>query len=365
MSCLFCGTSLPGEALFCLTCGQLTPKGRGESRKSEQTPTIASVPSPADPYSLRPFTSYGPPSPEGGMHNFYAPPNPYVPLAPPPPPPPPPRHRRFFPGFPRGLFSGMLVLLLLSGGLGGWLLLKHGALSPLGPHAVRPAAAPQPAVQSANGPMVASQPTVQSTTPAANIPSTSLPGMWTLCAVENEMCTFSGTMTVAFGANGSFHYATKSNGTACTEAIFGDPLYGTHKACYREAAPPTTSVWTLCAAETATCSFLGTMTVAFGAKGSYKYATKINGVACTTVAFGDPLYGTVKSCYLIAPPTSAATWHKCAVESSTCSFTGKREVAYGANGVYFYGSFTNGVACTNSVFGDPASNAVKTCYNQQ
>jgi hypothetical protein len=171
-------------------------------------------------------------------------------------------------------------------------------------------------------------------------------------------------MTVAFGANGSFNYATESNGTACTTGIFGDPLSGTHKACYIEAAPPTTHVWARCAAENATCSFLGTMTVAFGANGSYKYATQTNGSACTTGIFGDPLYGTVKSCYLISPPTSAATWNACAAENNTCSFTDRREVAYGAKGKYFYGSFTNGTACANSVFGDPASGVAKTCYYQ-
>ena len=106
------------------------------------------------------------------------------------------------------------------------------------------------------------------------------------------------------------------------------------------------------------------MTVAFGAKSSYKYATETNGSACTDAVFGDPLYSTVKSCYLIAPPSSAATWHACAAENSTCSFTGRHEVAYGANGEYFYGSFTNGTVCNNSVFGDPAYKVVKACYYQ-
>jgi hypothetical protein len=107
------------------------------------------------------------------------------------------------------------------------------------------------------------------------------------------------------------------------------------------------------------------MTVAFGANGSFHYATRSNETNCTTGVFGDPLQGTVKSCYLISPPTSAATWNTCAAENSICSFSGKREVAYGASGEYFYGSFTNGTACTNSVFGDPASGAVKTCYYQK
>ncbi|MBA2677413.1 MAG: alpha-L-rhamnosidase [Ktedonobacteraceae bacterium] len=200
--------------------------------------------------------------------------------------------------------------------------------------------------------------------PATNTIYQSLPGTWTQCAVENATCTFSGTMTVAFGANGSYNYATKTNGTACSNAVFGDPLYQTAKACYIEAVPPATNVWAQCAAENTTCSFLGTMTVAFGANGSYNYATETNGTACTTGAFGDPLYGTVKACYLVTPPDAAATWSSCAAENSTCSFTGRREVAYGANGKYFYGSFTNGTPCNNSVFGDPVSGVVKACYYQ-
>jgi hypothetical protein len=171
-------------------------------------------------------------------------------------------------------------------------------------------------------------------------------------------------MTVAFGANGSFNYATETNGIACTNAIFGDPLYGTTKACYIEASPPATNVWTQCAAENATCSFLGTMTVAFGANGSFNYATETNGTNCTTGVFGDPLYGTVKACYLLAPPSNTTVWSLCSDENGTCSFIGRREVAYGANGQYFYGSFTNGTSCTNSIFGDPDSGVVKACYYQ-
>ncbi len=191
-----------------------------------------------------------------------------------------------------------------------------------------------------------------------------LPGTWTQCAAENGTCSFSGTMTVAFGANGAFTYATLTNGTACTNSVFGDPLYGTVKACYLQAAPSTGTVWTQCAAENGTCSFSGTMTVAFGANGSFSYATLTNGTACTNGVFGDPLYGTVKACYLTAPPANTIPWNLCASENGTCSFTGTHEVAYGVNGHYFYQRLTNGTACTNGVFGDPASGTVKNCYYQ-
>jgi hypothetical protein len=171
-------------------------------------------------------------------------------------------------------------------------------------------------------------------------------------------------MTVAFGANGLFNYATENNGVACSNATFGDPINGAAKACYIEAAAPTTHVWIQCAAENAMCSFTGAMTVAFGANGAYKYATKTNGVACSTGVFGDPIYGTAKACYLMAAPSSAARWNICAAENSTCSFTGTHEVAYGANGRYFYKSLSSGTVCSNTVFGDPASGVGKTCYYQ-
>ncbi len=200
--------------------------------------------------------------------------------------------------------------------------------------------------------------------PATNPTVQSLPGTWTQCAVENATCAFSGTMTVAFGANGSFNYATKSNGTSCTDSVFGDPLYKTVKACYIEAAPPTSNVWSQCAAENATCAFSGTMTVAFGANGSFNYATETDGTSCTDGVFGDPLYGTVKACYIEAAPPDTVTWSSCAAENSTCAFSGTREVAYGADGQYFYGSFTNGTPCNNSVFRDPSVGVVKACYYQ-
>ncbi len=353
MYCLFCGSILPEESLFCLKCGKPTSKGNSESGESlHDAPTLASVSSPSDPYNPRPSTYYGSLPTEGSTLN------PYAPLT--PPPPPPPHHRRTSPGFRKSLFSGILVILLLSAGLGALLLLKQGAHSPSIPHPTRTTATSQ----SASRPTATPQSTVQSTTSATNTTFQSLPGMWTQCAVETATCQFSGTMTVAFGANGSFHYATESNGTACTDTVFGDPLNGAQKACYIEAVPSTANVWTRCADENATCSFLGTMTVAFGANGSYKYATESNGTACSNTVFGDPAYGTVKSCYLISPPTSATKWTACATENSSCSFTGKHEVAYGANGMYFYESFTNGTACSNTVFGDPASGAAKTCYYQ-
>jgi hypothetical protein len=139
MYCLSCGNSLPEKALFCAKCGKLTSRGMGESSKeSEDVATLAANFHPSDPYSPRPSTSYGPPVPSGWTQNPYVPPSPYAPLAP-PSPLPPPQHRRSSPGFLKGLFIGMLVILVL-GSIGGWLFLKQGAPSPK--------ATPHPSVQS-------------------------------------------------------------------------------------------------------------------------------------------------------------------------------------------------------------------------
>ncbi|WP_369190186.1 hypothetical protein [Streptomyces sp. R08] len=106
------------------------------------------------------------------------------------------------------------------------------------------------------------------------------------------------------------------------------------------------------------------MTVAYGPAGSYRYATLPGGTPCTNTVFGDPVSGTAKSCYLVGPPPSFATWTNCAAENGTCSFSGTHEVAYGANGQYFYGSFNGGTPCANGVFGDPAAGTPKYCYYQ-
>lgn len=53
---------------------------------------------------------------------------------------------------------------------------------------------------------------------------------------------------------------------------------------------------------------------------------------------------------------------KCANENGTCTFTGKKQVCYGANGYYNCITATNSASCNNTTFGDPASGKVKACY---
>jgi hypothetical protein len=60
--------------------------------------------------------------------------------------------------------------------------------------------------------------------------------------------------------------------------------------------------------------------------------------------------------------TTADTWTFCANQYGTCSFSGTRQVRYGANGVYVTKTLTGPVACSNAVFGDPLPGYMgKTC----
>jgi Flp pilus assembly pilin Flp len=62
------------------------------------------------------------------------------------------------------------------------------------------------------------------------------------------------------------------------------------------------------------------------------------------------------------PTPTPASWTYCADEGGNCSFSGTKEVRYGANSTYNYGTHTNGVACSNTVFGDPIGGVPKKCY---
>ena len=76
----------------------------------------------------------------------------------------------------------------------------------------------------------------------SSAPASAQTSDWTFCAWEGAMCTFSGTQEVRYGADGTYLYQTLTDGTACLNSVFGDPLVGTLKSC---AVRPTE--WTFCA----------------------------------------------------------------------------------------------------------------------
>ena len=63
-------------------------------------------------------------------------------------------------------------------------------------------------------------------------PVTTGPSGTTYCGPENGLCSFFGTETVYFGAGSDWTSKSITGGTPCTDAVFGDPDYGTVKACY-------------------------------------------------------------------------------------------------------------------------------------
>ncbi|MBM7567262.1 fibronectin type III domain-containing protein [Paenibacillus sacheonensis] len=56
-------------------------------------------------------------------------------------------------------------------------------------------------------------------------------GTWTFCATEGGACSFTGTKTVRYGANGTYATGTFTGGVSCTNAVFGDPVVGVEKHC--------------------------------------------------------------------------------------------------------------------------------------
>jgi hypothetical protein len=61
------------------------------------------------------------------------------------------------------------------------------------------------------------------------------------------------------------------------------------------------------------------------------------------------------------PLPISGEWTPCAIENQPCNFSGTKQVRFGANGIYNYGTFTGGVLCANSIFDDPIDGVMKHC----
>jgi hypothetical protein len=127
-------------------------------------------------------------------------------------------------------------------------------------------------------------------------PQPSEPRLYTHCSNEYEQCNFTGTRDIRYGAFPNFVYRTLTNGTPCTNAVFGDPAVGVGKKCSIGL-----SGFTFCANEGGTCSFTGTRLVAYGANGTFIYRRFTNGAVCDNTQFTDPLVGVGKFCFTAAP----------------------------------------------------------------
>jgi hypothetical protein len=182
---------------------------------------------------------------------------------------------------------------------------------------------------------------------------------WTQCTNEGGTCAFSGTREVRYGAGTTFVSKTVTGSVACTNAVFGDPTPNVAKTCSYAA-----TAWTPCANEGGTCAFSGTHEVRYGSGTTFVSKTVTGSTACTNAVFGDPTPNVAKTCSYAGDSAAAPapeTWSTCAGEEGTCTFSGTRDVRFGAGSSFVTRTFTGAVLCSNTVFGDPAYGVVKSC----
>jgi hypothetical protein len=121
--------------------------------------------------------------------------------------------------------------------------------------------------------------------------------------------------------------------------------------------------WAYCATEGSTCPLsLGNWVVAYGADGAYYYKGVGGSVSCDNTTFGgDPAPNVQKACFSMADPPG---YLFCVVEGGTCPFLDNTDIAYGADGRFYYKYGVSGsVACNTATFGgDPAPYVQKACF---
>lgn len=139
-------------------------------------------------------------------------------------------------------------------------------------------------------------------------PTQDSPSGYVYCTNEGGYCGFSGSATIAFGANGVYTYKNLTGGTACTTAVFGDPISGVQKSCYISGGGPIG--YTFCASENQRCNVPSLANIAYGASLSYLYKNNVTGgVDCNSATFGgDPISGTIKGCYYQLQNAPQGNW---------------------------------------------------------
>ncbi len=116
--------------------------------------------------------------------------------------------------------------------------------------------------------------------------------------------------------------------------------------------------------ESGTVGVTGIKDVAYGANGQYVYLNnQTQDCGCNTNTFGsDPIFGVEKHCY--TRPSGPEGYIYSCKEGQNVSVTGSIDVAYGANGQFYYlYNQTKDVGCNSTVFGgDPIFGEAKLCY---
>ncbi|TDD62687.1 hypothetical protein E1263_02935 [Kribbella antibiotica] len=96
--------------------------------------------------------------------------------------------------------------------------------------------------------------------------------------------------------------------------------------------------------------------------GKYAYKTATGSTACTAASFGGDPASGVLKSCYVAPLGGPAGWTQCAGEAGSCDPGGPATIAYGNNGRFNYVTAQGPTACTNGMFGDPFFGVAKACY---
>ena len=204
------------------------------------------------------------------------------------------------------------------------------------------------------------------------------PAGYAWCAPENGSFTlgWSGSIDVAYGANGSFNYLYSKTGTITfNNATFDDPIPGVLKAgFYRMSAPPQYTL-TASAGAGGTISPSGSVKVTQGYPQTFTITANAGYIISAVIVDGASVgvvgsysFYNVTAAHTISASFSALvvgpagyTW--CASENGSFTLPGTCDVAYGANGSfnYLYGQ-TGTITFNNGTFKDPISGVVKAGF---
>jgi uncharacterized protein YjdB len=209
---------------------------------------------------------------------------------------------------------------------------------------------------------------------------------YTYCSDEGETCTYTGTVDIAYGADGQFNYLyDQSSGSCdCNNDTFGDPIYGVRKACYVKpigdvsVAGVTVSPTTASIGVGATTQLTATVSPSNATNKNVSWSSSdpavatvdssglvagvAEGSATITVTTEDGGFAATANVTVSSDQSTDYTY--CSDEGETCTYTGTVDIAYGADGQfnYLYNQSSGSIGCNNSTFGDPIYGVRKACY---
>lgn len=180
---------------------------------------------------------------------------------------------------------------------------------------------------------------------------------WIQCATEGATCTFLGTHTVRFGANGVYAKGIYKDSVLCDNSIFGDPIANVAKSCQVSSLIAVLPI--------VTAPVVAPMPA----------PVVIAPVVVAPAPMPMPMPIVVAPAPVVVAPTNpiivnpilptVPVWTKCSDENGKCVFVGtSRQVRFGSSVVNTFTTkqFSDSVYCTGDGFGgDPASGVAKYC----